>query len=233
MTFDTLFSNRDDCFYALFQDVLYQQNANRAYIFDKGDFVKRNRTDAIKTIILMCELVYEDLIRKDSTFENCSPHISYTALITVLSRYSRDIYGFRRISAKIRDIGKSLDNERERLEKLILDGADYGFKIPSESPYIERQASVLLYWFAVLKPFSLDFKPGGKTPPEDYKQTYFNEYFSYYLICLALNTQSINITIHNEKEFFKEFLNQMHFRNLSRSSLEFFLPTCKTQADNE
>ena len=58
-------------------------------------------------------------------------------------------------------------------------------------------------------------------------QSYLNEYFAYFLICLALHTQTVNLSIHENKEVFKEFLNQLHFRNLSRSSLEFFLPNSK------
>jgi hypothetical protein len=45
-----------------------------------------------------------------------------------------------------------------------------------------------------------------------------------FLICLALHPQGVDLTIHNNKAQFEEFLNQLHFRNLSRSSLEFFLP---------
>jgi hypothetical protein len=127
----------------------------------------------------------------------------------------------------MRDVGSNLgEAQRDELEKIILDGADFGFKIPSESPYIERQAAVLLYWFSVLKPFHLDFKKGS-VPPEAFIQAYFNEYFSYNLICVALHVLSIDITIHDNKEVFVEFLNQLHFRSLSRSSLEFFLPYSK------
>jgi hypothetical protein len=158
----------------------------------------------------------------------CKPLIDYPALLGVFTRYSRDIYGFRRISAKIRNFGGALDqSQQEQLEQIISEGADFGFKVPSGNPYIERQAAVLLYWFSVLKPFHLSFIDGQNPPPESYIQSYFNEYFSYFLICLALHTQTVNLSIHENKEIFKEFLNQLHFRNLSRSSLEFFLPNSK------
>jgi hypothetical protein len=127
----------------------------------------------------------------------------------------------------MREVGAKLGQvQREELEKIILDGADFGFKMPSESPYIERQAAVLLYWFSVLKPFHLDFEQGAIVP-EAHIQSYFNEYFSYHLVCVALHVQSIDLTIHDDKAVFVEFLNQLHFRNLSRSSLEFFLPYSK------
>jgi len=92
-----------------------------------------------------------------------------------------------------------------------------------------NRVAVLLYWFSVLKPFHLNFTDGQNPPPEEYVQAYFNEYFAYFIICLGLHTQGVNLTFHDDKEFFKEFLNQLHFRNLSRSSLEFFLPANKTK----
>jgi hypothetical protein len=204
-SFDSLFPNRQDCYYFLFQDVVYEHNNQIEYIFEQGQFKRRNKVIIAHKLKELAEIVYAGFVNQDISFSRCKPIIDYTALLAVLARYSRDIYGFRRISAKIRDVDTGLDAvQRERLEKIILEGAEFGFKVPSEHPYIERQASVLLYWFSVLKPFHLEFEVSKNPPPEAYIQAYFNEYFSYFLICIAL-----------------------HIRNLSRSSLEFFLPNSK------
>jgi hypothetical protein len=198
------------------------------YTFEAGRFKKRDRVAIANQVTAMADLLYENLITSDIAFTRCAPIIDYPALLGVFSRYSRDIYGYRRISAKIRNLGSALDqNQQEHLEQIISEGADFGFKVPSGNPYIERQAAVLLYWFSVLKPFHLSFIDGQNPPPESYIQSYFNEYFAYFLVCLALHTQTVNLSIHEDKEIFKEFLNQLHFRNLSRSSLEFFLPNSK------
>jgi hypothetical protein len=177
----------------------------------------------------MAELLYASLAENDKGLEICKPIIDYSALISVLTRYSRDVYGFRRICAKIRYFKDILDPEQqESLERIIAEGADFGFKMPTEQPYIERQTAVLLYWLSVLKPFHLEYEfTGGKKPPEVYIQAYFNEYFSYFMICLALYPLAITMEIHQDRAIFEEFLNQLHFRNLSRSSLEFFLPSYK------
>ena len=224
-----MFPNRSDCYFALFQDVLYEHDVGVNYVFNGGQFKQRDKVVVIKQIATMADLVYQLLIDKDVSFNQCKPLIDYPALLGVFTRYSRDIYGFRRISAKLQNIGGMDRKLQEQLEQIILEGADFGFKIPSNNPYIERQAAVLLYWFSVLKPFHISFKDGHNPPPESYIQSYFNEYFAYFLICLALHTQSVNLIIHEDKEVFKEFLNQLHFRNLSRSSLEFFLPSMKAK----
>jgi len=227
-SFDEMFPDRSECYFTLFQDVVYEHDRNIDYVFESGQFKRRDRVAVIKKVTAMADLVYGSFVAGDISFTQCQPIIDYPALLGVFTRYSRDIYGFRRIRAKIRNIETILDkNQQEQLEQIIYEGADFGFKIPSGNPYIERQAAVLLYWFSVLKPFHLGFKEGHKNPPESYIQAYFNEYFSYFLVCLALHTQTVNLAIHERKETFIEFLNQLHFRNLSRSSLEFFLPYSK------
>jgi len=227
-SFDTLFPNRSDCYFALFQDAVYEHDNNINYVFEEGQFKRRNRVAVVNQVAAMADLLYETLVARDVSFSRCQPLIDYCSLLGVFTRYSRDIYGFRRISSKIRNMRIGLDkNQQEQLEQIILEGADFGFKVPSGNPYVERQAAVLLYWFSVLKPFHLSFKDGQKPPPESYIQSYFNEYFAYFLVCLALHTQTVNLNIHEKKDLFIEFLNQLHFRNLSRSSLEFFLPNNK------
>jgi hypothetical protein len=229
---DELFPERGDCFFALFQDAVYEHDSSFQYTIKEGQFVRRNRVALANKIGEMADLVYNDwLLITNPSFSRCSPHIDYVALIAALTRYSRDIYGYRRVLAKIRDIEKrvaaSAPGATEGFEQIVTESAVFGFKVPSESPYIERHASFLLYWISVLKPFHIDFKPGGSRPPEDYIQSYFNEYLAYFMVCVALHAQSVDLTIHKRKEVFKEFLNQLHFRNLSRSSLDFFLPYCK------
>jgi hypothetical protein len=225
-SFDEMFPNRLDCYIALFQDAVYEHDSNIKYTFEAGQFKRRDRVVIINRVAAMADLLYQNLAAGDATFTRCRPLIDYPSLLGVFTRYSRDIYGFRRISAKIRDLGTALNqSQQEQLEQIISEGADFGFKVPSSNPYLERQAAVLLYWFSVLKPFHLSFNDGQNPPPESYIQAYFNEYFAYFLICLALHTQTVNLRIHENKEVFKEFLNQLHFRNLSRSSLEFFLPS--------
>jgi hypothetical protein len=226
--FDTLFPNPLDCYLALFQDAVYEHDSSFLYRVEDGQFVRRDRTKLVGKIVTMAELIYEVFSRKDLSLSRCLPRVDYNALVTVLARYSRDVYGCRRIKAKIdaikENVGALNKSVIEGLEQIIAESADFGFKIPSKSPYIERQASVLLYWFSVLKPFRLEFKKSNLPPPEDYIQSYFNEFLAYFMVCVALHTQSVDLTVHMDKEVFKEFLNQLHFRNLSRSSLEFFLP---------
>ena len=224
--FNDLFPDPMDCYFALFQDAVYAHDGEYVYAFEHDEFARRDRAKVLSTIRALADLVYGELAVKENGFNICRPIIDYPSLISVLTRYSRDVYGFRRISAKIQRLGGTLrTDQRENLERIIAEGADFGFKMPTKQPYVERQASVLLYWFSVLKPFHLEYEAtAGRQPPEAFIQAYFNEYFSYFMICMALFPLSMSLEIHKNKAVFEEFLNQLHFRNLSRSSLEFFLP---------
>jgi hypothetical protein len=72
----------------------------------------------------MADIVYANLTKRNERLKSCESHVDYVSLLAVLTRYSRDVYGFRRISAKMRDIGSNLEQvQRDELEKIILDGA--------------------------------------------------------------------------------------------------------------
>jgi hypothetical protein len=219
---------------ALFQDAVFmqKQDGSSKYDLDNGQFKRRNIDDVVKTIAEMADWLYDKMVVKDLLFGKCKPHIDYVGLRAVISRYSRDIYGLRRIKAKLENleeaVGKFAGNTvkfKEDIERIILESADFGFLIPSSNPYIHREAAVLIYWFSVLKPFHLEYKPNVENPfPDEYYRIYFNEYFSYSLINLALRAQSVELSIHKNERYFKvEFLGQLHYRNLNRSSLEIFL----------
>ncbi|GHU75123.1 hypothetical protein FACS189461_0760 [Spirochaetia bacterium] len=231
--FDSRFPDPMDCYYALFQDAVYEHDGQCVYAFTNGALVRRNRAQVMGAIKEMADHLYDTLAKKEKGFGICKPIIDYPSLISVLTRYSRDVYGFRRITAKIDHLGNVLKEEQRKiLENIIAEGADFGFKMPTKQPYIERQTAVLLYWFSVLKPFHLEYEvTAGREPPEAYIQAYFNEYFSYFMVCLALYPLSMSMDIHKDRAVFEEFLNQLHFRNLSRSSLEFFLPYHKSSSN--
>jgi hypothetical protein len=100
---------------------------------------------------------------------------------------------------------------------------DYGFKIDSVDPYIHRQLAVLLYWLSVLKPFSVKPDKTGVAAKLGILFEFHNEYISYLLCLEFLKAYGLYLDIHKDTDGFYDFLYDLHFRNISRSSLEFFL----------
>jgi hypothetical protein len=227
-TLDTLFPNPLDCYFALFQDAIFEHDPNITYVFENGDFKRRDRTLVLRKIVRMAQILFNTMKAEHTPLAQCKPSCDPSSLLGVVSRYSRDIYGFRRIKAKLVELRETegiTEYHQEKIERLVKESGDYGFLVSSDSPYIHRQAAILLYWFSVLKPFSLKPPKSQLNSLDANILAFFNEYFAYFLINIALRVQSSTLTIHESHVFFwDEFLNQLHFRSLSRSSLEFFLP---------
>ena len=107
---DGLFPNPEDCYFSLFQDAVIEHDKSCNYTLSDGKFVRRNKVPIAKKIVKLADILYGYFVAADNSFSRLIPHTDYMALLTVLGRYSRDIYGCRRIEAKIADIKVHVGN---------------------------------------------------------------------------------------------------------------------------
>jgi hypothetical protein len=200
-------------------DYCYEQNPDGTYVIDKatGDLMLRNRNTAIDAILSVLKQVYTNIITQNKIRLH-PPNCNVILLDQALYKFSRDIYGENRLQARIDQATQLTETPRNNLCKFN----DYGIKIDSTSPYFHRQIAVLLYWLSALKPFSIE--PSAQTLKVlGLAGKFHNEYISYLLAQSALRLYKLHITVHNNIFEFNEFLYDLHYRKLSRSSLEFFL----------
>ena len=200
-------------------DYCYQQNPDGSYIFDSstGDFKMRNKNDAIDAILGVLKNIYINIVTQKN-IQLHEPDCNIILLDQALNKYSRDIYGGKRLQARINNNSQLTTTSRKNLLKYT----DYGLKIDSTSPYIHREIAVLLYWLSVIKPFSIE--PTQQSIKSlGFAGKFHNEFVSYLLIQAALQLYDLKLTIHDNIVLFSDFLYDLHYRNLSRSSLEFFL----------
>jgi hypothetical protein len=200
-------------------DYCYLQNPDGSYDFDPStdDFRLRNKNEAIDAILSVIKQIYTNIITKKN-IQLRDPNCNIVLLDQTLNKYSRDIYGGKRLQARINNLKQITSTPKNNLLKLT----DYGLKIDSTSPYIHREIAVLLYWFSVIKPFSIE--PTHQSIKSlGFAGKFHNEFISYLLAQAALNLFDLRLTIHENDLMFGEFLYDLHYRNLSRSSLEFFL----------
>jgi hypothetical protein len=206
----------------ILKDVVYKQNPDDSYRFDEaGFFLREDRNAVVDTILLTLKRIYTNIVTvkkiKVGRIE-CNVYL----LDKALARYSRDIFGELRLMAKIdrlKRLGVITETQKDQLAQFH----DYGFKIDSCSPYIHRQLAVLLYWLSVLKPFAVYSEGNGIEKALGVAFEFHNEYISYLLCLSSLKVFNCSLDIHKSREGFYDFLYDLHFRNLSRSSLEFFL----------
>jgi hypothetical protein len=204
------------------KDFVYKQNQEYSYRFNgDGSFQKEDRNTIIDIILSILKKVYTNIV----TLNKINPgkiECNVYLLDQALTRYSRDVFGELRLSSKIEYL-KTLGVLTETQEKQLAQFSDYGLKVDSCSPYIHRQLAALLYWLSTLKPFALYPDESSIVKKLGVAFEFHNEYISY-LLCLSfLKAFNYSLDMHKSRDGFYDFLYDLHFRSLSRSSLEFFL----------
>jgi len=206
----------------LLKDFMYQQNEKTQYVFQNDRFVLVNRDEVADSIIKNIDAIFERYVGRD---EQLSIERIYDPLTfnQALCRYSRDIFGEKRLHARILYFSEKYRINENDFKELI-SYEDYGLKVDSYSPYIHRRIACLFYWFSTLKPFRVIMK---STIPENANTyaylEYHNEYITYILVMMVLGCVNWTIDIHENFSLFEQFLYDLHYRKLSRSALEFFL----------
>jgi hypothetical protein len=202
-------------------DFVFKQNPDKTYITNnEGALQKANQNAIVDSLLEILEKIYTKII----TLHKIRPakiDCNVPLLAQALSRYSRDIFGESRLKARtdyLKRIGRLTDEQYKQLTSF----GDYGFKTDSIQPYIHRQVSNLLYWLSTLKPFSIE------ADDKSVKQLgiafeFHNEFISYCLVLSMLKIFNLTLNIHKKPDALYDFLYDLHFRKLSRSSLEFFL----------
>jgi hypothetical protein len=197
-------------------DYMYKQHPDGTYDMEDCKF-KRRKLDLVVDDFLE---IISDFYRKmlhGKQLRVAKIECNTLKLIQVLTRYSRDIYGELRLQAR-------LDQLKTRISdgyyKELCSFGDYGFKIDTCDPLLNRRVANLFYWFSVLKPFSIEAdNPSIPALKEIYD--FNNEFISYALVMKFVKAFGKKLHIHTERDNFHDFLYDLHFRNISRSSLEF------------
>jgi hypothetical protein len=233
----------------LLSDVIYVRGANGYELDEKNEFIPSNKiNDVLDRIVTSISDSWKKLAQRKPFLSQCHIQFDYIALKQVLVKYSRDAFGQKRLLTLLKKV-PNYEAHRNNMEV-------FGIKINSFNPYIHRRVGCFLYWCSILKPFHID--PANITIPEEdqYIVDYFNEITSYNLIRIMLSSCStwqycffsecehrkkglteadchLTTNINDDDKFFRDFLYDVHYHSLSRSSFELFmsrlciLPYCR------
>jgi len=206
----------------LLKDFVYQQDETTEYIFENDKFVLVDRDKIADSILYNSDLIFEHCVGKDDLLSIERIYDPF-ALNQALCRYSRDIFGEKRLHARVlhfKDKYKIQENDAMEL----ISYEDYGLKVNSFSPYIHRRIACLIYWISVLKPFHIKIKADIAENENTFiLMEYYNEFMAYLLVLMILNCVNCKMNLHEDIVLFKQFLYDLHYRKLSRYALEFFL----------
>jgi hypothetical protein len=206
----------------LLRDFMYQQDEKTRYIFKDDKFVLVDRDEVADSILKNIDAIFKQYLGADEQLFIERLYDPF-ALNQALCRYSRDIFGEKRLYARISHFSKKYKIQESDISELI-NFEDYGLKVDSCSPYIHRRISCILYWFSVFKPFRVTIKSAISENENTYIYLeYHNEFTTYILVMMVLACLNWTIDIHEDLSLFQQFLYDLHYRKLSRSALEFFL----------
>ncbi|MDR0312015.1 MAG: hypothetical protein LBI14_00295 [Treponema sp.] len=220
---------------ALLNDYAYCQK-NDSYILDKnGWFEKAKMNETLAYIQRQVINAYRNQDKSGKILSSGCIYIDMVGLADVLFRYSRDVFGQKRLEFQIESLTKNDLNKRELLIKNL---SVFGCRTSSSEPYFYRKIGYLFYWFSMIKPFHLDLTKVDITKIPNPMKFYFNEYTTYALLKKIVdyhkeNNKKFQLTIHDDKYQLRYFLYDLHYRDLSRSSLEFFLKQYIVPVENE
>jgi hypothetical protein len=206
----------------LLKDFMYEQDKLMSYIFKNDKFVLVNRDKVADSILIAIDAVFERYLEKD-IFSSIETMYDLFALNQAMCRYSRDVFGEKRLHARILHFKEKYKIQDEDVKELI-SYEDYGVKVDSCNPYIHRRLACLFYWFATLKPFRITQKTSVVKNDSIYDFfEYHNEFTTYILVMMVLELVNCTIDVHESLPLFRQFMYDLHYRKLSRSALEFFL----------
>jgi len=70
-TFSTLFPNPMDCYFALFQDAIFEHDSSITYVVENGNLKRRNRTLVLNKINDMAKIAYKEITAENASLAQC------------------------------------------------------------------------------------------------------------------------------------------------------------------
>lgn len=201
-------------------DIRYE-TINGTYQLSNGELKPRNDTNnIIKNVGTYIRYITQQL----DIYKNAECIVDYVALYDTFRRYSRDVWGYKRMNFLISNMLEISGAVAKKHIKEELKTA--GLKVVSENPYLERKCAYLLYWLCKTRPFRLQYK---NADIEQFHETYalYNEMISFMFIkhIFQVNGSKINM----KKEAFNDIIRDIHYRIIGRTSLELLLTALVNQ----
>lgn len=201
-------------------DIRYE-TINGIYQLSNGELKPRNDTN---NIINNVGTYIKYITKKLNIYKNAECIVDYVDLYDAFRRYSRDVWGYKRMNflvSKMSEISGAVAKNHVKDELKTA-----GLKVVSDNPYLERQCAYLLYWLCKTRPFHLQYK---NADIEQFHETFalYNEMIAFMFIIniMKVNGSKINM----KKEAFNDIIRDIHYRMIGRTSLELLLTALVNQ----
>ena len=225
-------------------DIHYKNDGSEYELGPNNELIENDLNKIADDLCSQLEGIMSELAKKRAFLAQYKLHIDYYALAQVLDKFTRDVFGPRRLMSVLKKISNN-NNILNSMKK-------FGLKMNSVDPQMHRRAAYFFYWFGVYKPFSLEKEMDAhdiEIPEKDkFIIKYFNEVITYSLIKMVLSSCCViiekcpnkdkcknkeaglkqgdcflTISIDQNEPTFEVFLSRLHNNKLNRSSLELLL----------
>jgi len=225
-------------------DIHYKNDAGEYELGSNNELIENDLNKIVDDLYPYLENLMLTLSIRRPFLAQFDMQIDYYALAQVFHKFSRDVFGPRRLKTLL----KKNPNNNNTLDNM----KKFGLKMNSDDPNIHRRVAYFFYWFGVYKPFSLVKGADAQDMeiPEKYKfiTKFFNEFITYSLIQMVLSSCILvikncpkkdgcknnkaglengdcflTINMDQNENIFEIFLSRLHNNKLNRSSLELLL----------
>jgi len=225
----------------LLNDVFYKNEEGEYELGPNNEFTENNLNELVDNLHPHFEGLMSALSIRRPFLTQYDMHVDYYAMVQAIYKFTRDIFGPRRLMAVLKK-DPNYKDIRGYMKK-------FGLKMNSEDPNMHRRVAYFFYWFSVYKPFHI--MKGADVQnieiPEKHKFIIenFNEFITYSLIQMVLSSCvvehcpknecknkkvgleagdcSLTISLDQNESMFGIFLSRLHNNKLNRSSLELLL----------
>lgn len=137
-------------------DIRYE-TINGGYQLVDGKLKYREDT---RNIVTNVGIYIKYITKKNEIYKHTECIIDYVALYDAFRRFSRDVWGYKRMNFLISNMSElSTPVAKEHVKEELKAS---GLKLVSENPYLERQCAYLLYWLCKMRPFHLKFNQANE-----------------------------------------------------------------------
>ncbi len=167
-------------------------------------------------------------VANDLNFNQSYINVNRWSIFAALQRYSRDIFGFSRLKYCLEKNGINDNTIKQIMHEVKHEHRGIGLRIVSEDPYFHKRIAFFIYYFAIIKPFTINYNHGDINDLDEKKVEQITHFNSIVLLsCVQIILLSYKNENGNEYEFLdnkyiydKELIHDLTYRSLNRSSLE-------------
>ena len=217
---DNLETQFNNLLLVVLDDIRYETIHGNYQLFE-GELKPKSDTN---NIIQNVGTYVRYITQKLNIYKDAECIVDYVALYDAFRRYSRDVWGYKRMNFLVSNMSEISGAVAKKHVKDELKTA--GLKVVSDNPYLERKCAYLLYWLCKIRPFRLQYK---NADIEQFHETYalYNEMISFMFIKHILQVNGVKINI--KKEAFNDIIRDIHYRIIGRTSLELLLTALVNQ----